>query len=61
LKITFVEFITLYRGRELEEGMGSYTFRYWIESKERSLSGEQIEAFHKEYIELLKSRGLSLR
>ena len=55
------EFITLYKGKGLAEGMGSYTFRYWIESKDSTLTSEQIEAFQQEYITFLKSRGLSLR
>ena len=55
------DFITLYKGQGLEQGMGSYTFRYWIESKERTLTGEEIEAFQQEYLEFLKSKGLSLR
>ncbi len=55
------EFTTLYKGKGLAEGMGSYTFRYWIESKDSTLTSEQIEAFQQEYINFLKSQGLSLR
>ena len=55
------EFITLYKGKGLAEGMASYTFRYWIESKNSTLTSEQIEAFQQEYITFLKSQGLSLR
>ena len=55
------EFITLYKGKGLAEGTGSYTFRYWIESKDSTLTSEQIESFQQEYITFLKSQGLSLR
>ena len=55
------EFVTLYTGKGLEPGMGSYTFRYWIESKDSTLTGEQIEAFQHEYITFLTSKGLKLR
>ena len=55
------EFITLYKGKGLEEEAASYTFRYWIESQDSTLTGEQIEAFQQEYIAFLRSKGLSLR
>ena len=55
------EFITLYKGKGLAEGTGSYTFRYWIESEDNTLTSEQIESFQQEYITFLKSQGLSLR
>ena len=55
------EFVTLYTGKGLDPGMGSYTFRYWIESKDGTLTGEQIEAFQQEYITFLTSKGLKLR
>lgn len=55
------EFVTLYTGKGLDPGMGSYTFRYWIESKDSTLTGEQIEAFQQEYIAFLTSKGLKLR
>jgi phenylalanyl-tRNA synthetase beta subunit len=41
--------------------MASYTFRYWIESPDRTLSGEQIEVFQQEYIAFLSAKGLKLR
>ena len=53
--------MTLYTGKGLDPGMGSYTFRYWIESQDSTLTGEQIEAFQQEYIAFLTSKGLKLR
>ena len=55
------EFMALYQGRGLAEGTASYTFRYWIESQDGTLTGEQIEAFQQEYITFLESKGLRLR
>ena len=55
------EFITFYKGKGLDTGAASYTFRYWIESQEGTLTGEQIEAFQQEYIAFLNSKSLKLR
>ena len=55
------EFMALYQGKGLAEGAASYTFRYWIESQDSTLTGEQIEAFQQEYITFLQSKGLRLR
>lgn len=55
------EFTALYQGKGLAEGTASYTFRYWIESQDSTLTGEQIEAFQQEYITFLRSKGLRLR
>ena len=53
--------MALYQGKGLAEGTASYTFRYWIESQDSTLTGEQIEAFQQEYIAFLESKGLRLR
>ncbi len=55
------EFVMRYTGKGIDPGMGSYTFRYWIESPGRTLSGEQIEVFQQEYIAFLSAKGLKLR
>ncbi len=55
------EFMALYQGGGLAEGTASYTFRYWIESQDSTLTGEQIEAFRQAYITFLQSRSLRLR
>lgn len=55
------EFVTRYTGRGLDPGTASYTFRYWIESPQQTLSGEQIEVFQQEYIAFLSAQGLRLR
>ncbi len=55
------EFMALYQGKGLAEGTASYTFRYWIESQDSTLTGEQIETFQQEYLTFLQSKGLRLR
>ncbi len=41
--LTGRQFLGLYKGKGMEEGKGSYSFRYRIGSKERTLSGEELE------------------
>lgn len=60
-KITGREFQYRYAGEGLPEGMASYTFRYWLGSYERTLSGEEIEGFIQSFIGFLAEYGLSLR
>lgn len=55
------EFVTLYRGKGLDPGFGSYTFRYWIESPDGTLSGAQINTFQAEFLDFLRAKGLRLR
>lgn len=55
------EFVTIYQGKGLDPGLGSYTFRYWIESPDGTLSGAQINTFQAEFLDFLRSRGLRLR
>lgn len=55
------EFVTIYRGKGLDAGLGSYTFRYWIESPDGTLSGTQINAFQAEFLDFLRAKGLRLR
>ena len=51
----------MYRGKGLDPGLGSYTFRYWIESPDGTLSGAQINAFQSEFLGFLSTQGLRLR
>ncbi|MBD3290363.1 phenylalanine--tRNA ligase subunit beta [candidate division KSB1 bacterium] len=55
------EFVALYKGKPLPQGKGSYSFRYLIGLKERTITGEEIEEFKKQYLEFLKSQELELR
>lgn len=55
------EFLYLYKGKGLEKGKGSYTFRYWIGSKQRTLRGDEIDAFKQDFLEFLETEKLRLR
>jgi phenylalanyl-tRNA synthetase beta subunit len=55
------EFVALYKGKPLPKGKGSYSFRYLIGLKERTITGEEIEEFKKQYLDFLNSQGLELR
>lgn len=55
------DFIGVYQGGEVPAGSGSYTFRYWIGHRERTLEGSEIEAFTESYVSFLHKNGLRLR
>lgn len=55
------EFITIYTGKGLPEGKKSMTFRFIIGSNEKTLSGDEINAFSASLIEYMNSKGYSLR
>jgi phenylalanyl-tRNA synthetase beta chain len=51
----------LYGGKELPEGKLSYTFRFWLGLRERTLTGEDLAVFRESFLGHLASLGLSLR
>lgn len=55
------EFLTAYRGKGLEKGTASYSFRFLIGAEDHTLSGEEIEAFHRKYMAFLQQNGIALR
>ncbi len=55
------EFVTIYTGKGLPEGKKSMTFRFVIGSNEKTLSGDEINAFSGSLIEYMNSKGYSLR
>ncbi len=55
------EFLYVYRGKGLPEGTGSYTFRYWIGHRDRTITSEEIEAFRAEFLAFLNKHNISLR
>jgi len=55
------EFLVSYRGKGLDKGMACYSFRFWIGSPDRTLSGEEIESFHQQFLEYIKENNVSLR
>jgi phenylalanyl-tRNA synthetase beta chain len=55
------EFLVSYKGKGLEKGMASYSFRFLIGADDHTLSGEEIEAFHSAMLEHLKRNEIALR
>lgn len=55
------EFLYVYKGKGLPEGKASYTFRYWIGHRDRTITSEEIEAFRTEFLRFLEAHNLRLR
>jgi phenylalanyl-tRNA synthetase beta chain len=55
------EFLVSHRGKELEKGMACYSFRFWIGSLDHTLTGEEIESFHQQFLLYIKNNNISLR
>lgn len=55
------EFLTVYKGKGLLPGKGSYSFRYWIGAWDHTLSSEEIEQFRTAFLGFLDSEGMPLR
>lgn len=63
------EFITVYQDKKLGSGLGSgitdglasYSFRFTLASPDHTLTGEEIESFHKTFLQFLQEKNLSLR
>ncbi|MDO5580490.1 MAG: phenylalanine--tRNA ligase subunit beta [Planctomycetia bacterium] len=55
------EFLTLYKGKGLEKGEASYSFRFIIGAEDHTLSGAEIEAFHQKFLAFLQTKSISIR
>ena len=55
------EFLSLYEGKGLEKNEKSYTFRYSLNYKDHTPSGEEIQAFRDSFVEFLNQNSLKLR
>ena len=55
------EFLVSYRGKGLDKEMACYSFRFWIGSPDHTLSGEEIESFHQQFLGYIKEKGVALR
>jgi len=55
------EFLVAYKGKGLEKGMASYSFRFLIGAEDHTLSGEEIESFHQAVLDHLQKNQISLR
>ncbi|MDR1924645.1 MAG: hypothetical protein LBQ66_09735, partial [Planctomycetaceae bacterium] len=55
------EFLVSYKGKGIEKGMASHSFRYWIGAADRTLTGDDIEQFHKQFLTFLAGQNIALR
>jgi phenylalanyl-tRNA synthetase beta chain len=55
------EFLDSYRGKGLDKGTACYSFRFWIGSPDHTLSGEEIELFHQQFLTYIKENNIALR
>ncbi|MGC4876225.1 phenylalanine--tRNA ligase subunit beta [Micromonospora sp. DT43] len=55
------EFVTVYRGKGLPPGTASYTFRFWLQAPDHTLTGAELEGFRDEFLTFVKERGITLR
>ncbi|MDR2116909.1 MAG: phenylalanine--tRNA ligase subunit beta [Planctomycetaceae bacterium] len=55
------EMLVSYRGKGLEKGTASYSFRFWIGASDHTLSGEEIETFHKAFLAFIQEHHVALR
>jgi phenylalanyl-tRNA synthetase beta chain len=55
------KFLYLYDGKGLPEGKASYTFRFWLGSNERTLTGDDLAVFHSTFLTFLEYHKLGLR
>ncbi|MDR1483903.1 MAG: phenylalanine--tRNA ligase subunit beta [Planctomycetaceae bacterium] len=55
------DFLVSYKGKGLEKGKASYSFRFWIGASDHTLSGEEIEQFHKHFLTFIEEKKIALR
>ncbi|MFA6472830.1 MAG: phenylalanine--tRNA ligase subunit beta [Candidatus Latescibacterota bacterium] len=55
------KYLYLYSGKGLPEGKLSYTFRFWLGLKDRTLIGEDMSLFRESFLHYLEENGLVLR
>ncbi|MFC1541913.1 phenylalanine--tRNA ligase subunit beta [Candidatus Latescibacterota bacterium] len=55
------KFLYLYDGKGLPEGKVSYTFRFWLGLKKRTLTGDDLSNFHVSFLAFLQKHALTLR
>ena len=55
------EFLTVYKGKGLPPGKGSYSFRYWLGRTDATLTSDEIEQFRTALLAFLQSVDIPLR
>ena len=56
-----MKFLYSYRGKGLSGDKVSYTFRFWLGLRERTLTGDDLSDFRNAFLSYLESHGLALR
>ncbi len=55
------DFLYYYRGKGVEPGKASYSYRYWLGAWDRTLTSEEIEDFRNAFLRFLDSQEIQLR
>ncbi len=55
------EFLYVYKGKGLPPGKGSYSFRFWLGTRDHTLTSDEIGEFRDAFLKFLQSHGLPLR
>jgi phenylalanyl-tRNA synthetase beta chain len=55
------DFISVFQGKGLEDGFKSYTFRYGINYKDHTPSGDEIQSFKDDFIAFAEKHSMKLR
>ena len=55
------KYLYLYNGKGLPEGKLSYTFRFWLGLKDRTLTGDDLSGFRESFLHYLEKKSLMLR
>lgn len=55
------EFLYFYKGKGLEKNQGSYTWRLWLSTPQRTLNSEDIDDFRQQWLQFLERENLSIR
>lgn len=55
------EFLYYYKGKGMEPGKASYSYRYWIGAWDHTLTSEEIEGFRGAFLGFLQSQNIQLR
>jgi len=59
--LTGWKFLYHYAGKGLPEGKLSYTFRFWLGLRQRTLTGDDLTDFRSAFLSYIEGKGLSIR
>lgn len=55
------DFVGFYKGKGIDKGFASYSFRFEIGAADHTLSGAEIDEFHTQFLDFLKANQIALR